>query len=216
MPSPTIENYLKALFSLANPEGEVSATDLAQSLEVSLPSVNSMVKKLAELGYLEYEKYKPLKITDLGKKDAALIIRKHRLTEMFLVVKMGFGWEEVHPIAEQIEHIDSPLFFDRMDALLGFPQVDPHGSPIPDKLGNMAIPNLKKLAECRAGEHFTLLALQHSSNDFLLYLNKKEITLGAEFHILGVEEFDKSMTVNYGNRKNEVFSTFVCHNLLGK
>ncbi|MCS6906217.1 MAG: metal-dependent transcriptional regulator, partial [Bacteroidia bacterium] len=163
-----------------------------------------------------YEKYKPLKITSLGKKEAALIIRKHRLTEMFLVVKMGLSWDQVHPIAEQIEHIDSPLFFDRMDEMLGYPKIDPHGSPIPDKNGEIVIPKLKKLADCQAGEHFIVRALKDSSTDFLLFLNKKEITLGTQINILTKEEFDKSMVVTYGDRKQEFFSFTICQNLLGE
>jgi DtxR family Mn-dependent transcriptional regulator len=137
MASQTEENYLKALFSLADEKGEISVSELSRILEVSMPTANSMVKNLHEQGLVHYEKYKPLSLTLKGKKEAALIIRKHRLTEMYLVEKMGFGWEKVHEIAEQIEHIKSTAFFDRMDELLGHPTIDPHGSPIPDKHGRV-------------------------------------------------------------------------------
>ena len=136
--SQSIENYLKVIFNQAIASDDVNTTSIAQALEVSLPSVNSMVKKLAGMGLLEYEKYKPLKITAKGRKMAAMIIRKHRLTEMYLVEKMGFGWEEVHEIAEQLEHIQSTAFFDRMDEILGYPERDPHGSPIPTSTGEIA------------------------------------------------------------------------------
>src|SRR6187402_3294352 len=129
MHSYTEENYLKALFNMANDKGEVSPNELSKRLEIKMPTVNSMVKKLAEKKMVHYESYKPVRLTDKGKKEAGLIIRKHRLTEMYLVEKMGFGWEQVHEIAEQVEHLQSPLFFDKIDELLGFPKIDPHGSP---------------------------------------------------------------------------------------
>ena len=118
MASQTEENYLKSLFNLANEAGEVNISELAQQMQVSMPTVNSMVKTLQKNGWLIYEKYKPVTLTSEGKKEAALVIRKHRLTEMFLVKRMGFGWEEVHEIAEQIEHIHSPKFFERMDEMI--------------------------------------------------------------------------------------------------
>ncbi len=131
------ENYLKGLFHLANEHGEVGVNDLSRHLGIKMPTVNSMVKKLSDKGLVHYESYKPLRLTLTGRKEAALIIRKHRLTEMFLVEKMGFGWEHIHEIAEQVEHIKSPEFFEKMDELLGYPTTDPHGSPIPDKHGRM-------------------------------------------------------------------------------
>lgn len=132
MASTTEENYLKALYNLSNTQGEVNISELALSLKVSMPTANSMVKSLQKSDWVIYEKYKPVTLTPKGQKEAALIIRKHRLTEMFLVKKMGFGWEEVHEVAEQIEHIHAPKFFERMDEMLGYPTMDPHGSPIPD------------------------------------------------------------------------------------
>src|SRR3982751_2858382 len=108
MNSFTEENYLKALFNLANEKGEVSVNDLSKQLQIKMPTVNSMMKRLAEKKLVTYESYKPLKLTEKGKKEAGIIIRKHRLTEMYLVEKMGFGWEQVHEIAEQIEHIQAP------------------------------------------------------------------------------------------------------------
>ena len=131
------ENYLKAIFYLANEKRQININEISKFLNIKMPSVNSMMKKFAERGWVIYKSYKPLQITDAGIREAAQIVRKHRLTEMFLTEKMGFGWEQVHDIAEQIEHIKSDLFFDRIDKLLNFPKVDPHGSPIPDKNGNI-------------------------------------------------------------------------------
>src|SRR5690606_20359836 len=135
MDSPTEENYLKALFKLSDEKDHISISELSAAMNVSMPTANSMVKKLDAQGWLKYEKYKPLFITAKGKKKASLIIRKHRLTEMFLVEQMGFSWENVHEIAEQVEHVQSEAFFDRIDELPGHPQIAPHCSPIPDIAG---------------------------------------------------------------------------------
>ena len=178
MPSVTKENYLKALYLLADKKGEISLTQLGKTLSVSIPTVNSMVKKLGEVGLVVYKKYKPLQLTRQGKKTASLIIRKHRLTEMFLVEKMGFGWEEVHEIAEEIEHINSAKLFERMDDILGYPTVDPHGSPIPDKNGQVALKEYQPLSGVPAGDKVRLCALTRSSSEFLVFLNQKELKLG--------------------------------------
>lgn len=144
MASVTEENYLKALFILVSERGMATISDLSSLLKVSLPTANSMIKNLKKQDLVNYEKYKPLSLTEKGKREAALVLRKHRLTEMFLVTKMGFGWEVVHEIAEQIEHIDSTIFFERMDELMGHPTIDPHGSPIPDKEGRV-FPKIRDL-----------------------------------------------------------------------
>ncbi len=214
MASQTIENYMKTLFSLSEQSDKINVTDLANSMDVSLPTVNSMVKKLASMGLVKYEKYKPLEITELGKKEAALIIRKHRLTEMFLVEKMGIGWDEVHEIAEHIEHLKSPLFFDRLDEILGYPTHDPHGSPIPDKNGHIESLDLKKLSDCKTGDLVTLKALANTSEEFLKYLNQKNLSLGQEIEVLEVESFDGNMTIRYEGNPKEIFSEKVCEKLL--
>jgi DtxR family transcriptional regulator, Mn-dependent transcriptional regulator len=214
MATQTEENYLKALFTKADSNGETAITDLSSTLQVSTPTANSMVKNLSEKGLVNYEKYKPLSLTAKGKKEAALIIRKHRLTEMFLVQQMGFGWEEVHQIAEQIEHIQSPDFFDRMDKLLGHPSLDPHGSPIPDKNGKINLQPGNKLSECKSGDVVTLFALAHSSEDFLKYLNSKNLSLGVKLKVISIEPFDGSMTISYNKHVSEVFSHTVCEKLL--
>lgn len=208
------ENYLKALYLLSGKVGAVNVNDLSKQLHIKMPTVNSMMKRLFEKGLIHYESYKPIKLTTEGKKQAALIIRKHRLTEMFLVEKMGFGWEEVHPIAEQIEHIDAPAFFDRMDALLGFPKTDPHGSPIPSKNGEIEWIAYVNLSNCHAGEKVILSAVTNSSDEFLRFLNSKDIKLGDVIRILDVEPFDGSMQLSVSNRSPETFSKLVCEKLL--
>ena len=153
------ENYLKALFHLQDEKGEVGVNELSKALDVKMPTVNSMVKKLAEKSLLHYETYKPVKLTDKGKRVAASVISKHRLTEMYLVERMGFAWDEVHEIAEQMEHIDSPKFFQKMDELLGFPSFDPHGSPIPKEDGSIESPDGKPLSHAAFNQQFKVVAL---------------------------------------------------------
>jgi DtxR family transcriptional regulator, Mn-dependent transcriptional regulator len=153
-------------------------------------------------------------LTTKGKKEAALVIRRHRLTEMYLVEKMGFGWETVHEIAEQVEHIKSPIFFDRMDKLLGHPTIDPHGSPIPDKNGKINAKPYQKLSDCKPGDAVKLMALAHSSEEFLKYLNSKKLSLGLFIKIESVETFDGSVEISYNKNQREVLSAVVCEKLL--
>jgi DtxR family transcriptional regulator, Mn-dependent transcriptional regulator len=206
MHSSTEENYLKALLNLSRERNEVSANEISKRLGIKMPTVNSMMKKLAEKDMVHYESYKPVRLTDKGKKEAGLILRKHRLTEMFLVQQMGFGWEEVHAIAEQIEHIQSPVFFEKMDVLLNFPRIDPHGSPIPDHNGEMECIPYAKLSNCKAGEIVRLAAVTDSSDELLIFLNSRELHLGLILDIKSVEQFDGSMIVGYKNRPAEMLS----------
>ena len=214
MNSLTEENYLKTLFTMADQNGSVSVNDLSRRLGIKMPTVTSMMKKLAGKKLVLYESYKPLRLTDKGKKEAGLVIRKHRLTEMFLVQKMGFGWEAVHEIAEQVEHIQSPAFFEKMDEMLGFPSVDPHGSPIPDRHGKVEWKKYVKLSSCKPGDVVKLSAVLDSSADFLKYLNSRELHLGLKIRIKSCEQFDGNMTVSYKKRAAEVFSHAVCERLL--
>lgn len=213
MISLTEENYLKAIYHLANKDNTVMVNEISKFLNIKMPSVNSMMKKFADKNWVIYESYKPLIITSEGRRRAALVVRKHRLTEMFLVHKMGFRWDEVHEIAEQLEHIDSEVFFDKIDELLDYPKTDPHGSPIPDKDGNIIQQNYRKLSETRVGQKVVFVALTESSNELLKYLNQKQLPLNTEIEILRLEEFDKSMEVLYDTKK-EVFSALVCEKLL--
>lgn len=213
MISLTEENYLKAMFNLSQETGEVFVNDLSKELDIKMPSVTSMVKRLASKNLVNYQSYKPLTLTDEGEKLALSIIRKHRLTEMFLVEKMGFGWEEVHEVAEQIEHIHSPKFFAKMDEMLGYPTVDPHGSPIPDSHGNIHQKTYQNLANFNKGDKVKFVAVNNSSDDFLKFLNSKEINLGLVLKILDKEEFDHSMTISF-NDKTIVLSQKVTQKIL--
>ena len=215
MNSLTEENYLKAIFHLLDSENQVTVNELSKFLQIKMPSVNSMMKKFADKNWVIYETYKPIKVTELGRKEAAIVVRKHRLTEMFLVEKMGFGWENVHEIAEQLEHVHSEDFFDKMDEILNFPKVDPHGEPIPDKDGIIITQNLKKLSECKVNEMVILTSVTISTDDFLNYLNQRNLALGAEILIKNIEKFDGSMQITFADR-TEILSKMVCEKLLVK
>jgi len=191
----TEENYLKALFHLCSSENTTTINELSKFLNVKMPTVNNMMKKFSEKKWVIFESYKPVIITEKGLKEAALVVRKHRLTEMFLVERMNFGWENVHEIAEQLEHIHSNLFFDKMDEILNYPKIDPHGEPIPDKDGHIFSQNLKKLSQCKVSDDVTFKAVTYSDHEFLNYLTSKNIELGSEIKILKIENFDHSFTV---------------------
>ncbi len=199
---------------LSSTKGEATVNEVSRFLDIKMPTVNSMMKRLSEKGLVIHENYKPLKLTAKGRLEAALVVRKHRLTEMYLVEKMGFGWEEVHHIAEQIEHIHAPEFFNKMDALLGYPTVDPHGSPIPSKEGNIIVNPYLKLSDCMIGEQVELMAVGQSSASLLKYLNTRELALGAVIHIDEIEPFDRSMHVSYSGRTAVVLTSLVCDSLL--
>ncbi len=214
MPTSVKENYLKALYSLHINGNNINITELSKKLNVSKPTVNNMIKSLEEHGWVIYKKYKPVIFTEKGQKQAALIIRKHRLTEVFLNEIMGFGWEEVHEIAEEMEHIKSSKLFDRMDQMLNYPTTDPHGSPIPNSKGNVLEQKHIELSKLNSGDTCELSALKNSSNALLLYLNEKKIQLGTEIQIIKREDFDGSLEICCDNKTTFTISTKVANSLL--
>ena len=213
MPLRTKENYLKTMYMIDKERGAISLSELGKRLGVSVPTVNSMVKRLHHEGWVVYEKYKPVKLTSLGKKEAALIIRRHRIVEMFLVEKMNFGWEEVHDIAEEMEHVDSEVLFERMNEILGNPAFDPHGSPIPDRNGNISSNKYLRLSEMQEGDKVGLKALYDDDNELLNYMNSKKLRLGVQITINHIEPFDKSLTVSYNSESAVTLSREVSERL---
>jgi DtxR family Mn-dependent transcriptional regulator len=214
MNSLTEENYLKALLALSAETGIVTVNDLSTRLGIKMPTVTSMMKKLADKKLVHYQRYKPLRLTEKGGKEAAIIIRKHRLTEIFLVQIMGFGWEEVHEIAEQVEHIQSQMFFEKIDQMLGFPKIDPHGSPIPDKNGYFEWKLKTKLSDCKVGVTVKLTAVLDTSGDFLKFLNSRGLKLDLKVKIKSIEPFDQTMVISYGKKQSETLSHTICERLL--
>ena len=193
------ENYLKAIFHLEQElQGEVSTNAIAEQMETKPSSVTDMVQKLADKELLSYKKYKGAILTAAGRKTAADVIRKHRLWEVFLVDKLNFHWDEVHAIAEQLEHIQSEELIERLDRFLGSPDFDPHGDPIPDQHGNIKRTEKKLLSELDKGKRGGRVGVKESSSDFLQYLDRKKITIGTKIHVLGKEFFDGSMMLQVG------------------
>ena len=193
----TEENYLKAIFHLSQKsEAEVSTNAIAEQIDAKASSVTDMLKKLAEKNLITYIKYKGVKLTENGRLTAVDIVRKHRLWEVFLVNKLNFSWDEVHDIAEQLEHIKSSELINQLDAFLDFPTHDPHGDPIPNKDGNMVKTNKIMLSKANVNEHYTCVGVLDSSTDFLKYLDKHKIGIGTDILVNNKEDFDQSMTIS--------------------
>ncbi len=210
------ENYLKAIYHLGFlSEKGVSTNAIAKKLATKASSVTDMIKKLAEKKVLVYQKYQGVTLTNEGRKTAALIIRKHRLWEVFLVEKLNFNWDEVHDVAEQLEHIKSPKLIDEIDVLLGFPTVDPHGDPIPNKEGEVIARKKVKLSTLKENEETVLLAVEDSSDTFLKYLDKKKIAIGNSIKVIQIEPFDNSVLVLI-NGVELLITNEVAENLLVK
>nr|WP_304608067.1 metal-dependent transcriptional regulator [Lentiprolixibacter aurantiacus] len=199
------ENYLKAIFHLGGEGKQSVATNaIARSIKTKPSSVTDMMKRLAEKDLVNYRKYKGVSLTEEGKKAALSIIRKHRLWEVFLVEKLNFSWDEVHEVAEQLEHIQSEKLVDLLDEHLGFPQYDPHGDPIPGKDGNYPSREKQLLSQFPEDSRGICIGVKDSSASFLKYLDRNKISLGDTIHVLEREDFDNSLLVNIGNRKMQI------------
>ena len=216
MPSHTEENYLKAVFKLAEAEPDavgVSTNRIAAALDTRAASVTDMLRRLAEKGLLAYERYRGVQLTPAGRQVALLTIRKHRLWEVFLVQQLGFSWDEVHEVAEELEHVQSPLLMRRLDAFLGHPTLDPHGDPIPTEDGAMRRPITRLLADLLAGEGGTLAAVRNTSAPFLQYLAKAGLQLGTNIKVIEKVEFDNSLEISLNCERNIFISAEVSRNL---
>ena len=190
------ENYLKAIFHLERKyPGGVSTNALAEQMETKASSVTDMIKKLSDKDLVNYKKYQGVRLSKSGKSTAVTVIRKHRLWEVFLVEKLGFNWDEVHDVAEQLEHIQSEKLIQELDRFLGFPKRDPHGDPIPDAQGNFSVLNKSLLSDLDKGDSGICVGVKDSSPAFLQFLDKYNIALGKEITILEKEDFDMSMKI---------------------
>lgn len=188
------ENYLKTIYHLTTAlDAEISTNSIAEKMETKASSVTDMLKKLAEKNLVNYKKYQGVSLTENGKLAAKMIVRKHRLWEVFLVEKLDFSWDEVHDIAEQLEHIKSEELINKLDNFLGNPTEDPHGDPIPDAKGNMIKIEKQLLSEIPAGKNTICVGVKDTSVAFLQYLDKQKIALGSTIEVLSKESFDASM-----------------------
>ncbi len=200
------ENYLKAIYHLmTESDGAVTTNAIAESMNTRAASVTDMLKKLSAKKLIDYKKYYGVSMTQHGEKAALEVIRKHRLWETFLVEKLNFAWDQVHEVAEQLEHIHSPLLIQRIDALLGYPTHDPHGDPIPSEQGEITEQSHILLSELKSGSSAHIVAVNDSSPDFLRYLDRIGISIGSSVRILEKVSFDASLELEIGPERKSVF-----------
>jgi DtxR family Mn-dependent transcriptional regulator len=193
----TEENYLKIIYSLSisHSDNSTSTNEISEKYQTKPSSVSDMLKKLSEKNLIEYERYKRVSLTREGTQLALQILRKHRLWEVFLYQNLHFTWDEVHELAEQLEHIRSTVLIDRLDEFLGFPEFDPHGDPIPNAFGDFKNQEKTLLSNIRPGTPCQVVAVKDSSSSFLQYLQKLNLGIGSHIKILEVMSFDDSYTI---------------------
>jgi DtxR family Mn-dependent transcriptional regulator len=210
------ENYLKVIYHLSNlsPKG-VNTNAIAAMLDTKASSVTDMLKKLSEKNWINYQKYQGVSLTDKGKLNAKIIVRKHRLWEVFLVEKLGFAWDEVHEVAEELEHIQSEKLINQLDQFLNFPSFDPHGDPIPNAKGEIIKIEKQLVSEIEVGKTITCVGVKDTSVDFLQYLNKQNISLGTKMKVLDKEPFDGTLKIEV-NSNILVISDKIANNLYVK
>lgn len=209
------ENYLKAVYKLQGSNNNAVPTGaLAQSFGIQAPSVTDMVKKLAEKSLLKYEKSKGVKLTAKGRAVALTIVRKHRIWETFLVRTLEYRWDEVHELAEQLEHIHSEDLIDRLEDFLGFPKFDPHGDPIPDKNGHIQQSKSMSLKRALAGKTYRLTGIVEDSSELLQYLNQMGLGLGSMISVIQTVKFDSSVVISVDKGKPVSISSQVASSLL--
>jgi DtxR family transcriptional regulator, Mn-dependent transcriptional regulator len=210
------ENYIKVIYHLSqvSPKG-VNTNAIAGMLETKASSVTDMLKKLSEKQLVTYQKYQGVTLTEKGFLSAKMIVRKHRLWETFLVNKLSFSWDEVHEIAEELEHIKSEKLINSLDEFLGFPAFDPHGEPIPNQKGEIIKIDKLLLSEAVLDKDYVCVGVKNSSVEFLQYLDKQNISLGSTIKVISREEFDSSLTIIL-NTKTISISNKIAENLFIK
>jgi len=190
------ENYLKAILKLSgSPDGTVSTNAIAAQLETSAASVTDMLKKLSDKELITYLRYKGASLTDDGQRIATSLVRKHRLWEVFLVQSLGMTWDEVHEIAEELEHIQSDRLIERLDTFLGHPKFDPHGDPIPNAQGKYTLRAQIPLSELKPGQEGTVIGVREDETAFLKHLNDKGLTIGKSITVLSNDDYDNTLRV---------------------
>jgi DtxR family Mn-dependent transcriptional regulator len=210
------ENYLKAIYHLTIvSNADVSTNSIAEMMETKASSVTDMLKKLSEKELVHYIKYQGVSLTDQGKLAAKMIVRKHRLWEVFLVDKLDFSWDEVHDIAEQLEHIKSEKLINKLDDFLGNPTEDPHGDPIPNSKGEIVKIDKQLLSELAINQKGICVGVKDTSSDFLQYLDKQGISLGATIVVLSKESFDLSLAIKVKDQELTI-SNKIASNLFVK
>lgn len=210
------ENYLKAVYKLSDEnKSQVYTTDLAEKMGTSSASVTDMLQKLGRKKLIIYKKYQGVRLTEQGRKAALNIIRKHRLWEMFLAEKLKFGWDEVHAVAEQLEHISSDKLIERLDEFLGYPSADPHGDPIPDSNGKIPAQRSVLLSSLGKGDQAVISGVVDHHPSFLKHLEAVGLNVGAAIKVKDIATYDRSMNISTGNKKSAThISNDIAKNLL--
>jgi len=208
--STTEENYLKALFKITTESGKLEAgtNELAMILSVKPATVNDMLKKLKDKELVNYKKYGKINLTSDGRRNAIDIIRKHRLWESFLYSTLEFSWDEVHEVAEQLEHIQSEKLIDKLDKFLDYPKFDPHGDPIPNKKGEMKIQHRKTLSEVAVGSSCKMIAVKDNSSSFLQYVVMVGLGINNQISVVSVQAYDALMVIEVNGVKSSVSQKF--------
>ncbi|HEY9195513.1 MAG TPA: metal-dependent transcriptional regulator [Mucilaginibacter sp.] len=208
------ENYLKCIYHLATDAEVVSTNQIAISLNTKASSVTDMLKKLADKVLINYTRYQGVSLTPAGEKIAVGIIRRHRLWEYFLVEKLNFKWDQVHDMAEEMEHISSEELIDRLDAFMDYPKHDPHGDPIPDCNGKFRLTELKPVSALTTGQSGVISGVRDHSSLFLQYLEKQQLTIGKKVSVSDIISYDHSMILTLETAKEVHISREVANNLL--
>lgn len=215
MQSFTEENYLKIIYHLSlGSTASVQTNAIAEKIQTKPASVTDMIKKLADKQLVNYKKYQGVTLTEIGKLAAINIVRKHRLWEVFLVEKLNFKWDEIHDIAEELEHINSAELIERLDEFLAFPKNDPHGDPIPDKNGNFDNIIFNKLNKLKPGTRGLIMGVNEHSPTFLKHLEKLGLTLGKQIEIIEITEFDGSIELVVETKKISLSREIAKHILI--
>jgi DtxR family Mn-dependent transcriptional regulator len=213
----TEENYLKTIFSLIeNNKGTASTNEIAEKMKTKAPTVTDMLKRLSTKKLIIYKPYQGVFFTDEGLAIALNLVRKHRIWETFLVKKLGFGWGEVHDIAEELEHVKSTELINKLDEFLGFPKFDPHGDPIPDSEGRLEYHKDVTIANLGLNHFGLIVGLKDTSKDFLNYLVKSGLTLGQSVGIKDINDFDQSIDIIIGSSSTLTVSNTVAQNIFIK
>lgn len=211
------ENYLKIIYRLSESTLEdISTNAVAELTQTKAASVTDMLRKLAEKGWVNYQKYQGVRLTEEGEKIALTVVRKHRLWEVFLVEKMGFNWDEVHEIAEQLEHIESEALINKLDEFLDFPKTDPHGDPIPNKEGILPELGYMHLSDLKENKACVLMGVAKDSAVFLQLLTRLHLSLGAKLIVKEINSFDRSISVSINESEPVFISHEVAKNILIK
>ena len=207
------EDHIKAVYALLQ-DGESAFTkDIAERLRTKASSVTDMLKKLAEKGYLKHEPYYGAKLSAKGQSQALQLVRRHRLWETFLVDRLGFGWDEVHEVAEQLEHIASEKLIDKLDEYLGHPRFDPHGDPIPDKQGKLHARKTRRLDACDPGDQVRIVAVSGTTDGLLRLLDTKGLRIGTQLTVEVIHAFDGSIDIKPQRGSAFSLSKDVSHHL---